>query len=448
MRIDSKFFNIISTNFTNIYLSSNVPDYFAYILLNQSFTMQNSNFFNIIVDRTFISNLIFDKKISSTIIVNFNVFLNINLDNQDDSFIDLNDNNCNISFDNNSFSYSFNKLMSISASNTLEIKNIFFNLNSASPVVIINNMMLITINNFNCQNHIGNCLILQNILLINISNSSIINSTGLTLIPGIRLINILNKNVLSIMNIFNSFFHNNTFISSDTVSSFGCSLEIYNVNQMHIENVSFSKNYVALFSEKYSGPSLFYSNIYGSVFIKYCLFQDNIALKSGVIIEFIGLNLTIENSNIINNSETTDSYILYANSAWINGEAQLFNMNNCNIISGFIYYGIYYLDEILYLHINLDKVNLRGTFAHYTNAVNEQDNTNNRTVVFSNSIFRDNINDNGAFLVQVDFNKAKSHFSIIVMNVEINNCIATLPDWIPIVFYFSFYSNNNFVMSN
>ena len=325
----------------------------------------------------------------------------------------------------------------------LTIADTVFEFSFAKQLIYILKIVKIDLNNVKFAYHNGTCIMIESISDFNAINIRISNCICTTSVPGIRILNDKNLKFNSFMNITNSFFTNNSYSSNISVDSYGCNLELYNIYDLYLENNTFVNNYVGLVKEIHGGTSLFYSNSKGKVLIKSCIFKDNVSSKCGILIEFIGLNLTIISSQFLNNSETSDSYLLFADSAWINGISQTFIMKDCNFIIGFVYYGIYTFLEFNYLNIVLDNINVIKTFSHYTNVITENDFSNNRTVLWSNSLFADNINDNNAFIITILLFGPKVRHSSVIRNVQVINSIATIINWVPIVAVSVSFSHDN-----
>ena len=221
--------------------------------------------------------------------------------------------------------------------------------------------------------------------LISIDSCFITNSIGILNIPGIM---ILNSKIHSKITIKNSIFSNNTFFSSESVESLGCSLYILSYPLLLLLQNYFSYNYVQLINEATGGPVLFYiTEKISSVLFKDNIMENNYSYKKSLIIEFTGYNLSFQNCSFFNNSQHIYGFEDFYTEMIVNGIAQSLELINCNLIGNTASDGIFFLYEQRFLWVLLDNVVFLYNQGYLTAGFMVQFEMKNRVILLIHSIF-------------------------------------------------------------
>ena len=121
-------------------------------------------------------------------------------------------------------------------------------------------------------------------------------------------------------------------------------------------------------------------------------------------------------------------------------------MKSISFIGGMSFFGIYYIYESGYLNVYLDNVNMFNTMGVAVNGIGGDDYSRNRTIVWSNSLFADNINDANSLLLYIQLYSEKFKYIVTIRNLTVINCISNAN--IPILGFISYGSNTVLMINN
>lgn len=296
----------------------------------------------------------------------------------------------NLRFYSNNFNDSILKICHVSF---LRVLNISFENNTALHLNKLSYIQSIDIQNFSCVNNnqmllskcsfcSGSCLYISNSNFLGLSFVQIKQCYSENYTPGIIVSN------LDKIEITNIIFSENSYFSTNKVSSFGTCLSIISCSEVIINNGWFYKNSLDLTKEIYGSPAIFFLFLKGALSIINSRFERNFSFKRSLSLGFYGYNLTVKNTyfGFLKQMDFSQysAYLVSGSLTYLQVIDCLFQNNEAN-------YGFFLLEDFSQTFILFDNISLFENSGSSTGAISLGFETKNKIIIWKNSKIFNNV---------------------------------------------------------